>query len=115
MIQRYELNAPKYSEREQDVSSLCYASELMERFDFTEAEMNAAIQRAFSACSSLNISIGKNFRSVFRNAESCTSTDWHLSPLACYLLIINADPSRAEIAKLQLLFATKKFTDVNIF
>jgi hypothetical protein len=95
--------------------SLCYASELMERFKFSEEEMDNAVERAFKACYSLRIPIGENFRSVFRSGENSLSNDWKLSPLACYLVLINADPGNAEIAHLQLVFATKKFNDVDIF
>jgi DNA-damage-inducible protein D len=99
----------------EDIRSICYASELMEHFDFSEKEMDEAISRAFKACYSLHIPINENFRSVYLSSDEHVVTDWRLSPLACYLLIINADPAKAEIAQLQLIFATKKFKDVNIF
>lgn len=94
---------------------ICYASELTDRLKISEEDFEDAMQRAFNACVSLNIPIKTNFKSVFRSFEDYLVTDWKLSSLACYLIIINADPANAAVARVQLLFATKNFNNVNIF
>jgi hypothetical protein len=94
---------------------ICYASELTDRLKISEEELDNAMERAFNACVSLNIPIRNNFRSVYRSFENYLVTDWKLSSLACYLIIINADPSNPHVAKTQILFATKNFNNVNIF
>lgn len=94
---------------------ICYASELTDKLKISEDDFDEAIERAFSACVSLNIPIKNNFKSVYRSFESYLVTDWKLSSLACYLIVINADPANASVARVQLLFATKNFNNVNIF
>jgi hypothetical protein len=94
---------------------ICYASELTDRLKISDDEFDDAMERAFSACISLDISIKNNFRSVYRSFENYLVTDWKLSSLACYLIIINADPANANVARVQLLFATKNFNNVKIF
>jgi hypothetical protein len=94
---------------------LCYASELTDQLRISEEDFDDAIERAFSACVSLNIPIKDNFKSIFRSFENYVVTDWKLSSLACYLIVINADPANPDVARAQLLFATKNFNYVNIF
>jgi hypothetical protein len=94
---------------------ICYASELTDRLQISEKAFDDALERAFNACVSLEIPIKSNFKSVYRSFEDCLITDWKLSSLACYLIIINADPANAAVARIQLLFATKNFNNVNIF
>jgi len=104
-----------FREREPSIKYICYASELMENLDVPEEELDIAIERAFKACASLNISIKQNFKSVFRTCDDHLVTDWKLSPLACYLIVINADPANQRVARMQVHFATKNFNDVSIF
>lgn len=104
-----------FNEQEPTINYVCYASELIERLSVSEEELDRAVERAFKACISLDISIKKNFKSVFRNCEDHLVTDWKLSPLACYLIVINADPANQQVAKMQIHFATKNFNDVSFF
>lgn len=104
-----------FREPEPSIKYICYASELAERLSATEEELDTAIERAFKACASLNISIKQNFKSVFRTCDDHLVTDWKLSPLACYLIVINADPANPRVARMQIHFATKTFNDVSFF
>jgi hypothetical protein len=104
-----------YREPETVIKYVCYASELTERLNVSEDELDAAVERAFKACASLNISIKHNFKSVFRTCEDHLVTDWKLSALACYLIVINADPANERVARMQVHFATKNFSDVSFF
>jgi hypothetical protein len=88
---------------------------LTERLKITEKELDEAIERAFKACSSLNISIKHNFKSVFRTCEDHLITDWRLTALACYLIVINADPGNDKVARMQIHFATRNFSDASFF
>ena len=67
-----------------------------------------AIGRAIKVCISNNISLKQNFQRVFRFNGEEIFVDWHISTLACYLIIINADPSNRRVANAQLYFALKK-------
>jgi hypothetical protein len=102
-------------EQEIPAKYICYASELTDRLKISEEDFDDAIERAFSACVSLDIPIRNNFRQVYRSFEDYLVTDWKLTSLACYLIIINADPANANVARIQLIFATKNFDNVNIF
>jgi hypothetical protein len=105
----------QFQEPETAIKYICYASELVERLNVSEEDLDLAIERAFKACASLNISIKHNFKSVFRTAEDHLVTDWKLTPLACYLIVINADPANEQVARMQVHFATKNYNDVNFF
>lgn len=104
-----------FSAQEQPVKYICYASELTERLEISEEELDAATERAFKACTSLGISTRQNFKSVFRTCDDHLVTDWKLSPLACYLIVINADPANQRVARMQVHFATKNYNDVSFF
>ncbi|HSH67596.1 MAG TPA: damage-inducible protein D [Bacteroidia bacterium] len=87
---------------------LYYASEIEQSMGFSDEELEAAIDRAFQACSTMHISIDDNFKAIFRSDDRHEMIpDWKLSSLACYLLILNASPSNSNVAKVQLFFASK--------
>lgn len=89
---------------------LYYASEIEQSMGFSVEDLEAAIERAFQACTSMHISIDKNFHPIFRSDDQHEMVpDWKLSSLACYLLIINANPANSNVAKVQLFFASKNF------
>jgi hypothetical protein len=104
-----------FQDREQPVHYICYASDLKERLNIPEEALDQAIERAFKACASLDISIKLNFKSVFRTCDDHLVTDWRLTALACYLIVINADPSNSKVARMQIHFATKNFSDMSFF
>lgn len=94
---------------------LYYASEIEQSMGFSDEELEMAIERAFQACTAMRISIAENFKAIYRsdNAHELI-TDWKLSPLACYLLIINANPTNTKVAKVQLFFASKNLQDIHL-
>lgn len=102
--------------QKEDVPELIYyASEIFVSVGLSQEELKMAIDRAFKACTTLNISIDNHFKPVFRSdGMHEMEPDWRLSALACYLLIINADPSNSNVAKVQLFFASKNFTDIHL-
>jgi len=65
-----------------------------------------AINRAVSACASLNIPYEENFHSVDREIEGKTVADFKLSRFACYLTAMNGDVKKKEVAQAQAFFIT---------
>jgi hypothetical protein len=93
---------------------LYYASDIEQSMGFSDEELEEAIERAFQACTSMHISIDDNFKAIYRSDNRHEMiADWKLSPLACYLLIINANPSNSNVARVQLFFASKNLQDIH--
>jgi hypothetical protein len=85
-----------------------YASEILVRMgETTNEDYENTLFRTFKICSSLDISINENFKKVYRYDGEKMITDWQLSPLACYLLMLNGNPMNPSVAKIQL-FAIMK-------
>jgi hypothetical protein len=61
--------------------------------------------RTFKICSTLDISIDDNFKKIYRYDGQKLVTDWQMSPLACYLLMLNGNPMNPSVAKVQLFAA----------
>ncbi len=72
-------------------------------------EIEIAVRRTFDACKILQISKNHNFKKVFRFDGKNLHVDWKISSLACYLIIINCDPSNTLVARAQLHFAINQF------
>jgi DNA-damage-inducible protein D len=87
---------------------LYYASELLQQLNIIdENEFSNSIYRSIKACSALHISIDENFAHVYINQNNELISDWKLSLLACYLIVINCNPENPTIAKAQVFFALK--------
>jgi hypothetical protein len=83
-----------------------FAGDVMETLDVTDAEeIGSSLNRVFQACGTLNIPVGRNFKQVYRFNGEALIEDWKISPLACYLIIINCNPVHERVAKAQLYFA----------
>ncbi len=82
-----------------------YASDLREMLSFSsEEEFETALQRAFRVCETLAITIEDHFCSVYRFDRTALIHDWKLSNLACYLIIVNANPADRRVARSQVYF-----------
>lgn len=70
-----------------------------------------AIDRATKACISLNIPHYTNIIATDREINGIKSQDFKLTRFACYLVVMNADPKKVEVAQAQAYFAeqTRKF------
>lgn len=79
----------------------CYASEFVMDFDLEEVAINEAIERAVLVCRSSHIPPYRHFRKVYRFVDGVIIKDWRLSPYACFLVLVNADPNNPMIAKFQ--------------
>src|SRR5438445_13630132 len=70
-----------------------FAREIMKSLEIeNEEDVSLSINRAIQACSFLNISVEHNFKKMYRFNGEFLITDWKLSALACYLIIINSNP-----------------------
>jgi hypothetical protein len=91
-----------------DIELRYYASDIMEKLGCEkDDEIDDAIHRVVQACQSLDIPLKRNFKRIYRYDGIKMSTDWKISPLACYLLMINGNPCNPNVAKAQLFFATR--------
>jgi hypothetical protein len=83
-------------------------SEIMSTLDIEDVdEIATSLSRAFQACGTLQLSFNRNFKKVYRSDGDNVIMDWKISPLACYLIVINCNPSYERVAKAQLYFALK--------
>jgi hypothetical protein len=81
------------------------ASEVLESLEVVdEAEIAESLNRTFLACRMLNIPVRQNFRRVFCFDGTQMIADWKMSSLACYLLVINCNPSHEAVARAQLFY-----------
>ncbi|MEO6001090.1 MAG: hypothetical protein ABIN89_29835 [Chitinophagaceae bacterium] len=115
------LNLNNYSEKgivEQRIQEWLYearlnyfAREIMRTLAIEdEDEISFSLNRAFRACAILNIPVHRNFKRVYCFDGKNLIADWKISVLACYLIVINCDPSHESAAKAQLYFAMNKAT-----
>jgi hypothetical protein len=86
-----------------DYHELRYLScDLIEYLGFEDEHLlDDAINRAIKACIALSIPSRKHFRKVFFIRQNGIHQGWRLSPLGCYLTILNEDPSHPIIAQIQ--------------
>lgn len=83
-----------------------YASDLMGLLGYQNWDsFRKVIQRAITACTSLNIDIFDNFVQERREKDGKSWLDYRLSRFACYLVAMNGDPNKQEVAKAQGYFA----------
>ncbi|MBC8487105.1 MAG: hypothetical protein H8D45_13840 [Bacteroidetes bacterium] len=78
-----------------------YASDFLNEFEIEDEVIETAIERAINACSSLKIPYYLHFKKIYIVKQNYIQTDWKLSPLGCYLTVVNCDPSNPLIAKFQ--------------
>ncbi len=80
-----------------------YASDLMTILEYTTLKsFDTVINKAISTCSTLQIPILNNFVQIERDGI----LDYKLSRFACYLVVMNADSKKTNVAKAQVYFAT---------
>jgi DNA-damage-inducible protein D len=83
-----------------------FASDIMETLNIEDKEeIDLSLERALQVCSALNIPVHFNFKKVYRFDGENLISDWKISSLACYLLIINCSTVNEHVAKAQLYFA----------
>ena len=83
--------------------ALWSASSLMDLLGYENAEsFKGALNRAVSVCASLDIDMLDHFQRIKRKDGSA---DWKLTRFACYLVAMNADARKKNVALAQAYFA----------
>lgn len=71
----------------------------------TGMSFDKAINKAMTTCNTLNIPIMDNFVQIKHLVDNRELVDFKLSRMACYLVVMNADPKKPAVAKAQKYFA----------
>lgn len=114
MLRRYdhlEVLLQEYQSHQSSFESKLnfFAGDILKELEIEEAEeISSSLERAFRACTVLNIPFENNFKRVYRFNGKNLHADWKISSLACYLLIINCNPSHEPVARAQLFFALNR-------
>ena len=81
-----------------------FASELMPILGYESmSSFNKVINKAMTACNTLQIPIIENFVQVYKDNKEL---DFKLSRFACYLVAMNADNKKQTVAQAQAYFAS---------
>jgi DNA-damage-inducible protein D len=84
-----------------------YARDLAEMLGYESfPSFKNAINKATRACLTLEIAVAENFIQIDREVNGKPESDWKLSRFACYLVAMNGDIKKPEVAAAQAYFAT---------
>jgi DNA-damage-inducible protein D len=84
-----------------------YASDFMKMLGYESlVAFQKPINKAIATCTALNIPVLENFQQVQRLVNGQTIGDFRLSRFACYLVAINGDVRKPEVAEAQAYFVT---------
>ena len=89
-----------------------WASDLMNMLGYKEMKsFQKVLDRATKAFVSLNIPHYENIMAFHREKDGQNVQDFKLSRFACYIVVMNGDPKKVEVAEAQVYFAqqTRKF------
>jgi DNA-damage-inducible protein D len=64
-----------------------------------------AINKAISTCTTLDIDVSENFQQTTIDIAGLPEKDFRLSRFACYLVAVNADPKKLQVAQAQAFLA----------
>jgi len=82
------------------------ASDLMSLLGYESwSSFSKVINKALSACTSLDITVQDNFQQIEVDQDGKRRRDFKLSRFACYLVAMNGDPKKPQIASAQAYFA----------
>lgn len=83
-----------------------WASDLMQMLGYQSLDaFTKPINKAIATCSNVGVEIVDNFVRENREVDSKPVRDWRLSRFACYLVAMNADTKKPEVARAQAFFA----------
>src|SRR5438105_4232058 len=85
-----------------------FARDLMKMLGYTDYAIfkKGPINKAMIVCSTLDIDIAANFEQDTREIDGLKQTDYRLSKFACYLVAMNGDVKKKEVALAQAYFIT---------
>lgn len=83
-----------------------YASQFMLMLGYgTFSAFKKAINKAIGVCTTLEIAVQDNFQQVESIVDGKKEMDYKLSRFACYLVAMNADTNKTQVAVAQAYFA----------
>ena len=85
-----------------------YARDLMKMLGYTDYSVfkKGPINKAMAVCSTLDIDVSANFEQYSREIDGVKQSDYRLSKFACYLVAMNGDVKKREVALAQAYFIT---------
>jgi DNA-damage-inducible protein D len=85
-----------------------FASDLMKMLGYTDFAVfkKGPINKALIACATLDIDMSVNFKQTTRTIDGIEYPDYQLSKFACYLVAMNGDVKKREVASAQAYFIT---------
>jgi len=88
-----------------------FASDYMKMLGYESyTTFKKAINRAMTTCMTLDIATVDEFEQVYRVVDDRKEMDFKLSRFACYLVAMNADNKKIEVAQAQAFFAASAET-----
>ena len=84
------------------------ASELVNEFGYEEEHMKNALEQAFELCFVTDIPIDLHFKKVYLYEGNALRTDWMLSDLASYMVLMNGDVHNPNVARARLYLLHRK-------
>lgn len=105
----FEKDKPSFEDRgRQNGFRYWFARDLMNMLGYTDYSVfrKGPINKAMTVCSTLDIDILSNFEQTTRDIEGTKQQDFRLSKFACYLISMNGDVKKKEVALAQAYFIT---------
>lgn len=85
-----------------------WASDFMKMLGYTSiSAFQKPINRAMQACLSINIDCHDNFIKLDRVVDGVSFADYKLTRFACYMVAMNGDVKKPEVAAAQVYFAKR--------
>lgn len=85
------------------------ASELLPEFGIrSEEELEQNLEKAFEVCLAMHIPIKEHFKKVFLYTDGQLYTDWLLSDMGSYLLLINGNTRNYYVARAQMYIINRE-------
>jgi DNA-damage-inducible protein D len=83
-----------------------YATDFMEMLGYDSMQaFDLAINRAIGTCMTLGIPVPDNFEQITREIDGSSIRDYKFSRFACYLVAMNGDTRKPQVAQAQAYFA----------
>lgn len=85
-----------------------FAKDLMKMLGYTDYAVfkRGPLNKAMTVCTTLDIDVSINFEQTTRDIDGVMQPDYRLSKFACYLVAMNGDVKKKEVAKAQAYFIT---------